>query len=104
MSTPEPISEAQVRKVASLSRLAISDGEIGDFAAKLSAVIGYIERLNEHDLTGVEPLAHVGDTHNRLRDDTPGPTLPTDVLMRMAPASMPPFVLVPKVQGDGGGA
>ncbi|MBS0195327.1 MAG: Asp-tRNA(Asn)/Glu-tRNA(Gln) amidotransferase subunit GatC [Planctomycetes bacterium] len=100
----EPISNEYVRKVANLSRLALSDAEVDEYRGRLAAVIGYVERLRELDLTGIEPLTNVGDTFNRLRDDAPGPTLPNQTLMKMAPRSVPPFVVVPKVIGEGGGA
>ncbi len=99
-----PISNEYVRKVASLSRLALSDAEVEEYRGQLAAVIGYVERLRELDLTRVEPLTNVGDAFNRLRDDTPGPTLSNQTLMNMAPRSVPPFVAVPKVIGEGGGA
>jgi aspartyl-tRNA(Asn)/glutamyl-tRNA(Gln) amidotransferase subunit C len=101
---PQQLSADYVRKVARLSRLALTDAEVADYQVKLSAVVGYVERLRELDLTGVEPMANVADSTNRLDEDVPGPTLPTDVVLKMAPAAMPPFVKVPKVFEEGGGA
>ena len=101
------LSEAYVRKVAKLSRLALSDAEVTAARSSLTAVLGYVERLRGLDLAGVEPMAHVGwDTSaaNRLGDDTPGGELSVETVMAMAPASSPPFILAPKVLGDGGGA
>jgi aspartyl-tRNA(Asn)/glutamyl-tRNA(Gln) amidotransferase subunit C len=103
-SKPQQLSADYVRKIARLSRLAITDQEVADYQIKLSAVVGYIERLRKLDLSGVEPMANVADQANRLDEDVPGPTLSTDVLMEMAPAVMPPFVKVPKVLEEGGGA
>lgn len=100
----EPLSEAYVRKVAKLARLALSDEQVRLYQGQLSAVLGYVERLRELKLEGVDPLANVGETVNRFRDDEPGAMLPNEALMRIAPESMPPFVKVPKVIGDGGGA
>jgi|GEM_PF-215827 len=106
---PMPPDDAQfsadyVRKVARLSRLALTDAEVDAYRTKLSAVVTYIERLRALDLSGIEPLANVADTVNRFRDDVPGPTLPNAAFMRMAPDTLPPFIKVPKVLGDGGGA
>jgi aspartyl-tRNA(Asn)/glutamyl-tRNA(Gln) amidotransferase subunit C len=101
---PRPLSEADVRKAAKLSRLAITDDQARLYQPQLAAVLGYIERLRTLDLSGVEPLTHISGATNRLDEDTPGPTLPTETLMRMAPDAMPPFVKVPKVIDDGGGA
>jgi aspartyl-tRNA(Asn)/glutamyl-tRNA(Gln) amidotransferase subunit C len=101
---PQQLSADYVRKIARLSRLAITDAEVADFQVKLSAVVGYVERLRKLDLTGIEPMANVADSTNRLDADVPGPTLPTDVFIEMAPAVLPPFIKVPKVLDEGGGA
>ena len=100
----QTLSAQTVRKVAGLARLALTDSQVEQYREELSKVLGYADRLRALDLAGVEPLANVGETTNRFRDDEPGPTLDNAVLMAMAPASMPPFVKVPKVLGDGGGA
>lgn len=97
--TPE-----QVRKVARLARLDLPDDRVARAAAHLDAVLGYVERLASLDLEGVEPLTHVGGEVNRLDDDAPGPTLPPETVARLAPESFGPFIRVPKVLGDGGGA
>jgi aspartyl-tRNA(Asn)/glutamyl-tRNA(Gln) amidotransferase subunit C len=109
--TPKPLPIETVRKVASLSRLALSDQQQAKYAAQLGSVLGYIERLNELNLEGVLPLTNPMDATNRLGEDTPsaapGPgstRVSVEDLMKMAPASLPPYVRVPKVLGDGGGA
>ena len=97
------LSSDEVRKVARLARLALSDAQVEQYRAQLGAVLGYVERLREVDLSGVEPLSNVSDAVNRLAADEPGPTLPNEVLMKMAPAATPQFVKVPKVLEDDGG-
>jgi aspartyl-tRNA(Asn)/glutamyl-tRNA(Gln) amidotransferase subunit C len=97
-----PISTA--RRVAHLARLALTDAELEQHRSALSAVLGYVETLRELDLDGVEPLAHPSDSTNRLDADDPRPGLPSDGLMKMAPASAPPFVVVPKVIDADSGA
>jgi aspartyl-tRNA(Asn)/glutamyl-tRNA(Gln) amidotransferase subunit C len=99
-----PLSADQVRKVARLSRLAIPDAKIEEYRAKLAAVLGYMERLQELDLSGVEPMTNVAGAVNRFDRDEPGPMLGAEALMKMAPESLPPFIKVPKVLDDGGGA
>jgi len=98
------LSDDDVRRIATLSRLQLPPERIELYREQLSAVLGYIERLREVNLEGVEPLSHVHESGNRLDEDSPGPTLPTGTLMSMTPQPMPPFVQVPKVIGDGGGA
>jgi aspartyl-tRNA(Asn)/glutamyl-tRNA(Gln) amidotransferase subunit C len=100
----EPLSEAYVRKVAKLARLALTDEQVRLYQGQLSAVLGYVERLGELDLEGVDPLANVGETVNAFRNDEPGTMLSNASLMELAPDATPPFVKVPKVIGDGGGA
>lgn len=102
--TSHTLSADQVRKVARLSRLAVSDDRIEEYRAKLAAVLGYMERLRELDLSGVEPMTNVAGTVNRLDADEPGPMLDAASVMRMAPDSLPPFIKVPRVLGDGGAA
>ncbi len=104
MSDGPRLTADEVRKVARLSRLALTDEQVERYRGQLSAILGYVQRLQQVDLAGVEPMAHVGETVNRLDDDVPGPTLSVEALMKMAPDTMPPFIKVPKVIGDGGAA
>ncbi|MBK7403237.1 MAG: Asp-tRNA(Asn)/Glu-tRNA(Gln) amidotransferase subunit GatC [Phycisphaerales bacterium] len=101
---PDQLTDADVRKVARLSRLAIDEADLARYRVELAAVLGYVERLRELDLSGVEPLTHVGDEANRLDPDEPGPTLDNQIAMALAPEALPPFFRVPKVLGEGGGA
>lgn len=95
------LSAEDVKKVAALARLAIADDQVEPMRQKMAAVLGYVEKLQELDLEGVEPLVHVGDEVNRLADDEPGETLSNEALMKMAPDADPPFIAVPKVLGGG---
>lgn len=98
------LSEGAVRKVARLSRLALDNGAIQRSGEQLRAVLGYIDRLRELDLDGVEPMAHPLDVSNRLDPDEPRQPLAREALLRMAPEKAGPFVKVPKVLGEEGGA
>lgn len=98
------LSAADILKVARLSRLTLTTEEVPQYQARLSAVVAYMQRLHALDLSGVEPLTHIGDATNRFASDVPGPVLSNETLMRMAPESDGPFIAVPKVLGDGGGA
>ncbi len=99
--SPEPLTVEQVRKVAKLSRLALSDAQAEDYRSRLSAVLGYVERLRALDLSNAEPMAHPMETTNRLGADEPGPTISNAAFMAIAPDKHPPFVKVPKVIGEG---
>ena len=100
------LSADEVRKVARLARLSLSDEQVERYRAQLSGILSHMERLKELDLSGVEPLANVADAVNRLDEDVPGATLPNEVLMKLAPEVSAPFVKVPKVieGAEGGGA
>jgi aspartyl-tRNA(Asn)/glutamyl-tRNA(Gln) amidotransferase subunit C len=104
MEAPRPLTSEQVRKVAKLARLAITEAQVEEYCDKLGAVLGYMERLQSLDLSKVEPLTHPLETTNRLDDDEPGETISNETFMKMAPDKLPPFLKVPKVLGDGGGA
>lgn len=101
-----PLTRADVARIAKLARLAPTEDQLETACVRLSAVLGYMERLQTLDLTGVEPLSHPGEQTNALADDAPGPTLPTSTLMDIAPAGgmEEPFIRIPKVLGDGGAA
>ncbi|HLP85441.1 MAG TPA: Asp-tRNA(Asn)/Glu-tRNA(Gln) amidotransferase subunit GatC [Phycisphaerales bacterium] len=103
------LSADDVRKVASLARLALRDDEVEPMRASLGAVLTYMERLQAVDTRGVEPLYNVNDGVAELRGDEPGPALRNEQLMAIAPqpreaSTHPPFVRVPKVIDEGGGA
>lgn len=85
--------------MARLARLAIPEGQLPRFAGQLATILGYVERIGEVDVSGVEPMAHPIPISNVLRDDTPGPTLGLDRVLQNAPEADGPFFSVPKVIG-----
>lgn len=101
MSTPKPISEDDVRQVAKLSRLRVTDDEVHHFTGQLAAVLEYIGKLNELDVDGIEPMVHPMELVNVLRPDKEQPGIETEKALATAPAKTPPFFKVPKVLGDG---
>ena len=98
------LTDDQVRHVAKLSRLRLSDAEVHHFAGQLSRVLEYMSRLNQLDVAGVEPMAHPIDVTNVLREDVEQPGLSVEAALANAPMQMTPFFQVPKVLGDGSGA
>jgi aspartyl-tRNA(Asn)/glutamyl-tRNA(Gln) amidotransferase subunit C len=101
---PTHLTDEQVRHVAKLSRLDLTDEQIHRFAGQLSAVLGYVSKLNELDVEGVEPMAHAMDVTNVTREDEPTPGMCVDDVLANAPGKSPPFFKVPKVLGEGSGA
>ncbi|MEM6331861.1 MAG: Asp-tRNA(Asn)/Glu-tRNA(Gln) amidotransferase subunit GatC [Planctomycetota bacterium] len=98
------ITADDVRQVAKLARLELDDAEVEKYREQLGHILGYIGKLSEVDVSGVEPMAHVGDLTNAWRPDEPGPTLTVDQALQNAPDEQSPFFGVPKVLGEGPGA
>jgi len=98
------IDEAQVRHVAKLARLELSDEEVALFAGQLGAILQYFHQLQEVDTTGVEPMAHPLPVTNVLREDEPGPTFDPGTALANAPQREGSFFKVPPVLEHGTGA
>ena len=91
------VSEKEVRHVARLARLALSDGEIARMVPELNAIIGWVEQLGEVNTDGVEPLTAVIDLKLRLRDDVINDGGCRDDILKNAPDAQHGFFAVPKV-------
>ena len=63
------ISNEELKKLQRLAKLDFSDSELEDFSHKLASVVGMIDKLQEVDCKGVEPLRSVCDMHQRMRED-----------------------------------
>lgn len=103
MSSPL-ITDDQVRHVAKLSRLSLEPQQIHHFAQQLSSVLGYVSKLNELEVSHVEPMAHAMDVTNVLREDIETQPMAVEAVLANAPETDPPFFKVPKVLGDASGA
>ena len=100
----EKLTDEQVRHVAMLARLKLDDAQVHHMAEQLSAVLDYMDQLNELDVDGVEPMAHPLEMTNKLRPDEPGACLSIEQVLANAPQADPPFFRVPKILGEGSGA
>jgi aspartyl-tRNA(Asn)/glutamyl-tRNA(Gln) amidotransferase subunit C len=98
------IDEAQVRKVAKLSRLDLTDAEVQEFTGQLSAILDYVEKMNELDTDGIEPLAHCLPVSNVFREDCVRESLGTEKALANAPQRDGDFFKVPKILEDSSGA
>jgi aspartyl-tRNA(Asn)/glutamyl-tRNA(Gln) amidotransferase subunit C len=94
------ITEQEVRYVADLANLSLSEAEVHRFQTDLSEILGHIERLSDIDTAGVEPMAQVlyeaGDA-STLRSDCERPPLGTETALANAPQSGAGYFKVPKV-------
>lgn len=82
--------------VADLSRLALSEEEKLRAEKDLGSILGYIDKLNELDTEGVEPLSHTFPLKNVFREDVLRPSEERDVLLENAPAKKDGSFQVPR--------
>ncbi|MDA0269963.1 MAG: Asp-tRNA(Asn)/Glu-tRNA(Gln) amidotransferase subunit GatC [Chloroflexi bacterium] len=75
----------EIRHIATLARLALSDDEVSRLGAQLSAILDHFEVLNEIDTEGVPPTAQSFDLHNVERDDVVTPSLSVEDVALNAP-------------------
>lgn len=95
------ITEADVRHVAMLARLALTDEQVGSLTAELSSLLGHIDELSKLDLEGVEPTAHPLAMTNRMRADVVVPGLSREDALRNAPDTDGTAFVVPAITGGG---
>jgi aspartyl-tRNA(Asn)/glutamyl-tRNA(Gln) amidotransferase subunit C len=86
-----------VDHITGLARLSLSGEEKEAMVSDLSKILAYIEKLNELDITGVEPTSHVLDLVNVLREDEPRPSIVPDDALLNAPDRADNFYRVPRI-------
>ncbi len=91
------IDQTQVRKVALLSRLELTEAEVAEFTGQLSAILEYVEKMNELDTDDVQPLAHCLPISNCFRADCVKESLGTEKTLGNAPQRDGEFFKVPKI-------
>jgi aspartyl-tRNA(Asn)/glutamyl-tRNA(Gln) amidotransferase subunit C len=90
-------SNIDIKYVAHLARLSLTPEEEQKFGDQLGNVLGYIEKLKEVDVTGVEPTAHAFPMVNVTRPDEVRPSMPHEDALRNAPAQANGLFLAPKI-------
>lgn len=91
------ISLEEVKHVAHLARLAITEDDALMFQKQLDAIITFSEQLNELNTDGVEPTSHVLEIKNVLREDEPSQGLPQDLVLKNAPDQQDGQIKVPAI-------
>jgi aspartyl-tRNA(Asn)/glutamyl-tRNA(Gln) amidotransferase subunit C len=91
------VNTEQVRHIAKLARIAMSDAEVEAMVPELNNILGWVEQLGEVNTDGVEPLTAVIDQKLRLRDDFVTDGNIRDAILANAPAAEHGFFAVPKV-------
>jgi len=90
-------AEIDIKYVAHLARLQLTPDEEKKLGAQLGNILGYIEKLNQLDVSGVEPTAHAVPMINVTRPDEIRPSLAHDDALRNAPAQANGLFMVPKI-------
>ena len=89
-----------VEHIAKLARLEFTDAEKEKLTYQLNKILDYMDKLNELDTTNVEPLSHVIELSNVMRQDVVVPSFPREEMLMNAPEKTERFFKVPKVIGE----
>ncbi len=101
-ATEKKAPAIDVRYVADLARIELTDEEAERYGQQLQDIIAYVDKLQELSVEGIEPTAHAMPLHNVLREDRVEPSLSREVMLANAPAvSRDQFVQVPAVIEEG---
>jgi aspartyl-tRNA(Asn)/glutamyl-tRNA(Gln) amidotransferase subunit C len=91
------VNDAMVEKLAHLARLKFNEEEKQEIKSDLQRMISFVEKLNELNLDGVEPLLHLSDEVNVLREDEIKGSVSREQALKNAPLHDGEFIKVPKV-------
>ena len=91
------VNDALVEKLARLARLRFDDAEKEEIKNDLQRMIAFVEKLNELDLEDVQPLMHMTDEVNVLREDVVTGSITREEALKNAPEHDEQFFKVPKV-------
>jgi aspartyl-tRNA(Asn)/glutamyl-tRNA(Gln) amidotransferase subunit C len=89
--------EIDVKYVAHLARISLSAEEERKLSVQLADILGYIEKLKQVDVSGIEPTAHPFPLVNVARPDEVRPSIPHEDALRNAPAQANGLFVVPKI-------
>jgi len=91
------ISRGDVEYVANLAQLRLTAREIDTFTSQLDQIVSYMDKLDELDTSGIEPMFHALDMSNVFRSDRVEPSLPQVEALGISPEKEDGFFVVPKV-------
>jgi aspartyl-tRNA(Asn)/glutamyl-tRNA(Gln) amidotransferase subunit C len=91
------LTEDEVKHIAHLARLELTDSELSDYRGQLSAILDYADRLKQIDTSGIAPTSSVLPPHTVLRADVPVHGLSTDAALQNAPRQEADQFRVPPV-------
>ncbi|HTL69774.1 MAG TPA: Asp-tRNA(Asn)/Glu-tRNA(Gln) amidotransferase subunit GatC [Candidatus Eisenbacteria bacterium] len=94
------MSSIDLRHIARLSRLHLSDEELNYFEGQVAQILSFVEKLKDVDVEGVGPTSHPLSLSNVFREDAPKPSLAIEEFLRTAPKAKGRFFEVPKIIED----
>lgn len=94
------ISRDEVAHLAKLSRLALSEEELKEFAAQIDDIVGYVSDVQQVDVEGVEPMSHPHAIQTSMREDVLEKTLTAEEALDQAPAVEDQRFVVPQILGE----
>lgn len=89
------ISADEVRKLAQLAHLSLSDDEVNALTRELGSILDYVKQLDALDVAEVEPMSHVHGVTNVMREDEVQPSLDVKDMLGNAPDSSGRFLRTP---------
>ncbi|MFC1497456.1 Asp-tRNA(Asn)/Glu-tRNA(Gln) amidotransferase subunit GatC [Verrucomicrobiota bacterium] len=93
----QEVDKIDVGYVANLARLELTSDEINKFQNQLDEIVGYVKKVNELNLDGVEPTSHAVSVQNVFREDKVKPGLDHEKVMENAPANIKSQFKVPQI-------
>ena len=91
------VDAATVKRIGRLARIRIEDDEVETYQGELNAILGFVEQLEDVDVSGVEPMTSVTPMRLRRREDKVTDGGIPERIVRNAPLSEDNFFMVPKV-------
>ncbi len=98
------LDESEIRHIAHLARLRLTDEETAQYAHQLAAILSYMDKLSELNVEGVEPTAHPLPVRDVVAEDEPIEPFDADRALQNAPSQRDGYFVVPKVLDPGSGA
>jgi aspartyl-tRNA(Asn)/glutamyl-tRNA(Gln) amidotransferase subunit C len=95
MSKKNKITEQEVKKIAGLARLSLSESELEKRTKDMNNILNYMDTLNEIDTEDVQELNNVHDMHTSLRADTVNSSLSKEDVLKNSPSSSGDYIKVP---------
>jgi aspartyl-tRNA(Asn)/glutamyl-tRNA(Gln) amidotransferase subunit C len=96
-----PAPDLDVRYVAKLARLALTDEEARIYGSQLAGILEHVSALNELDTSDVAATAQVVESRNAWRDDAVTACLPREEVLEEAPRAQGAYIRVPRIIGEG---